>query len=359
MSKSAPPPLTATSSTKSLGGLGLGFFSKSSRSSSNKSSTSNTPKAQDSGSEGSGNNSRKSSGCNSKAASIHEQQKEDQIDGVAKGGSHTPPLPPKTSMPRSGTHISVPRPTSSRSASSKDSIITIEKQQNDKQDKESSKANEKAKTLKWLPRPEIQSRYIYATPGRLMMDGRVANLDTIISSSPLLQKSNKDDDWQPAALAEFAAKQPHMAREAGMSATSLATTFVDAHGNPISEGDQASIRSTIEEESESKGEDWETETDRYGWEEEHISMTSSQASTSSQYSQSHQSRRASTESERTIRGGDMDTELREQLEGLSIGQDIRSELQRRPPKDWKEQRERDNEGKKRGLLWRVLSMNAR
>ena len=189
------------------------------------------------------------------------------------------------------------------------------------------------------------------------MDGRVANLDSVVAASPLMPKVRPDDDWQPAALTEFAAKQPHLARKADMSVTSLATTLADEHGRPIS-NNSASVGSTIEEEPE--GEGWETETDRYGWEEEHMSMTSSQTSASPQFSPSIiSSDRNSGESERTVRGPDLDADLREQLEGLSIGQDIRSELQRRPPRDWKEQRERDNEGKKRGLLWRVLSMNAR
>lgn len=188
------------------------------------------------------------------------------------------------------------------------------------------------------------------------MDGRVANLDSVVAASPLMPKAKPDDDWQPTAFAELAAKQAHLAREAGMSVTSLATTLVDEHGRPISE-DSTSVGSRIEEESE--GEGWETETDRYGWEEEHMSMNSSQASTSSQFSPSVISGRNSGESERTVRGPDLGADLREQLEGLSIGQDIRNELQRSPPRDWKEQRERDNEGKKRGLLWRVLSMNAR
>lgn len=191
------------------------------------------------------------------------------------------------------------------------------------------------------------------------MDGRVANLDSVVAASPLMPKKSEDDDWQPEALRQFAVKQPHLASEAGMSVTSLATTLVDEHGKPILD-DSASVGSIIEEESE--GEGWATETDRYGWEEEHKSMTSSQASISSQYAPSFHSqscRRDSGESERTVRGPDMDADLREQLEGLSIGQDIRSELARRPPRDWKEQRERDNEGKKRGLFWRVLSMNAR
>lgn len=176
-----------------------------------------------------------------------------------------------------------------------------------------------------------------------MMDGRVANLDTIVNNSPLLQKKDHEDDWQPTALAGFARGDLHLAREAGMSVTSLATTLGDEHGRPISD-ESASVGSMIAEESEG----YETEPDRYGWEEEHMSMTSSQSL-----------RRDSGGSERTVRAGDLDADLREQLEGLSIGQDIRSELVRRPPRDWKEQRERDNEGKKRGLLWRVLSMNAR
>ena len=353
-------------------GLGLEFLTSSSRSSSNKS----TPK-------------RTSADDGRESESESVQQEEERIDGVAKDESqarsnlcpakaHSDMCHTKSACSlisdcchKSTSDVSLSR--SSPTASSASSVYTTKSHERMNESAISinsggsvSTTTTKPKPLKWLPRPELQSRYIYAAPGRLMMDGRVANLDTIISSSTLLNpqsKSKSKDDWEPQALAEFAQKSPHLAREAGMSLTSLATTCVDEHGNPVEKDvDGTSVGSTIEEEGE--GED-----DVYGWESEHLSMMSSRDSASfmspstgsgqfGDMSSFREMRRGSVDSdavsERTIKAEDV-----VRPEEVGISEDMRREMARRPPRDWREQRERDCEGKKRGLLWRVLSMNAR
>lgn len=297
LSKSAP--LEKSDSSTSLKGLGLGFLNKSSRSSSSKSLASV---------------SKDDDGSNSDEKSVHNGN-EERIDGAAKGVCQNACQP---------------------------CSLQTEKEKSRKEASVCSNTNTtKTKPLKWLPRPELQSRYIYAAPGRLMMDGRVAGLDSIVAAG-LGTKGKSDDYGEPEAPKDFAGKQPHLACEAGMSLSSLATTLVDKDGKEIERGkedDRNSISSAIEEESEG----WETETDRYGWEEEHMSMMSSRDS------MSRRSVDSDAGSERTVRGGEMNVG--------SAGE--RGAMARGPPRDWKEQRERDNEGKKRGLLWRVLSMNAR
>ncbi len=174
----------------------------------------------------------------------------------------------------------------------------------------------KIKPLKWLPRPGIQARYIYGRPDPIMMDGTVASLNGVVASSRNRSKS-PSEGWESDALRKFAADKPQLIREAGVSLSSLATTLVDRERRE-EDKDVSTVSSTIDEEAES----WETETDRYGWEGEHMSMSSASV------------RGASMESERTVRG--------------SVNSGF--------PEAWSP---KDQGGKKRGLLWRVLSMNAR
>jgi len=162
------------------------------------------------------------------------------------------------------------------------------------------------KPLRWLPRPQLQSQYIYAKPAPTI-DSVVAaearqqlpprGSSETSSSTPY---NNLEPSWK-AVAARQASHSPHpiALTSPSMSLTSLASTLVD----------KASVHSSMTLTSADSG-----FYDRYGWEEEHHFRRSMD----------------SQASEQTITG------LRTTLEF--------------PPLD---------DRPKKGLLWKVLNMNAR